>query len=70
MTVSILLRVVHKGRPQKYLFSDPLSAFVRIWLTPSSCERPHLALDTALWSPSVLAITLKMRCSLMGWYVA
>src|SRR6218665_615672 len=37
---------------QKYIFSDPLS-LVRMWLTPSPCGRPHIALDTTLWSCSV-----------------
>src|SRR6218665_3480340 len=41
--------VVPKGRPQKYLFAYLLS-IVRMWLTPSPCGRPHLSLDTTLWS--------------------
>jgi len=34
----------HKGRPQKFgdFYPLPLSAFVRIWLTPLLCGRPHL----------------------------
>ena len=44
----VFLEVVPKGRRQKYLSSDPLS-LVRMWLTSSSCGRPHLALDTILY---------------------
>src|SRR6218665_1601409 len=42
-------KVVPKGRPQKYLYSYPLS-LVRMWITPSHCGRPDLALVTTLWS--------------------
>lgn len=44
--------VVHKGRPQKPCFPTPssFSIFLRMWLTPSPCVRPHLALCTSLWS--------------------
>src|SRR6218665_2369448 len=37
------LEVVPIGRPQKYLFSYLLS-LVHMWLTPTPCGRPHLAL--------------------------
>jgi len=38
---------------------------VRVWLTPPpTCL--HLALDTALWSGSVIAGGLKIWCSLVG----
>jgi len=45
---------------QKYLFFDPLS-LVRMWLTPSPCGRPHIALhvDTTLWSCSVKLVLRK-----------
>src|SRR6218665_847383 len=48
------LEVVH----QKYLFFDPPS-LVRMWLTPSPCGRPHIALDTTLWSCSVKLVLRK-----------
>ena len=35
-----------------------------------ACRHLHLALDTALWYGSVIAGTLKICCSLDGWYKA
>src|SRR6218665_2486936 len=32
---------------------------------PSHCGRPHLASDTVLWSDSVIAGAVKIRCSLI-----
>src|SRR6218665_3403785 len=52
------LGVVYKGLPQKYMFSDsppacPLLSACGLPLPP--CGRPHLALDTSLWTGSVIA---------------
>jgi len=63
----------HRGRPWRtsagntcFPTSDPLSTFVRMWLTPSPYRRPRLALDTAVWSDSVIAGAIKICCSLIS----
>ena len=50
-----------------HFIPPPLSAGVRIWPTPFPlCGRPHLASYTALWSDSVIAGAVKIRCSLIS----
>src|SRR6218665_2506361 len=50
--------VVPRGRPPKIPIFRPLS-LVRMWLTPTPFGRPHITLDTALWSCSVKLVLRK-----------
>jgi len=62
-----VLGVFHKRRLQKYLFSYPNPFCLHVvckWLPHLLLQHPNLALDTALWSGSVIASALKVHCSL------
>jgi len=59
------LGVGHKGCLQKYRFSDPLSTFVCMWLTPSPCGRPRLGLDSVVCPGSIIGGALKICCLLI-----
>src|SRR6218665_2324153 len=65
------LGVIHKGRPQKmthFLYPPSPCPQVSASDQPPSphCGRPHLASYTVLWSDSVIAGAVKIRCSLIS----
>src|SRR6218665_1741091 len=67
------LAVVHKGRPQKmtHFYTSPPPVRRCPHLTnppPPHCGRPHLASYTVLWSDSVIAGAVKIRCSLSSYH--
>src|SRR6218665_1744069 len=55
---------LHRCRPERSsgkntCFPPPSPTCVPIWLTLSPCGRPHLVLDTSLWSCSVKLVLRK-----------
>ena len=68
--INNLLGGVHKGRPQKMTHFIPPLPLVRrcphLTNPYPHCGRPHLASYTVLWSDSVMAGAVKIRCSLIS----